>query len=133
MAQDEAQRAIAECTLSTIAAVCCFFATTLLGPVGACLAAAAINTGAMLAKEGMKANMGEPSFFTRSVGAAVTGFLFSEFLVIAGVGLDGLVGSYMDMLEAEFVASAIEGMVVDVGTWGGKKALKTLTKEEFKL
>ncbi|KAK4149416.1 hypothetical protein C8A00DRAFT_37985 [Chaetomidium leptoderma] len=125
-------RAIAECTLSTIAAVTCFFATTLLGPVGACLAAAAINTGAMLAKEGMKANMGEPSFFTRSVGAAIAGFFFSEFLVIAGTGLGGLVGSYIDMLEEEFVASAIDGMVVDVGLWGGKKALKTLTKEEFK-
>lgn len=101
--------------------------------MGACLAAAAINTGAMLAREGMKANMGEPSFFTRSVGAAMAGFFFSEFLVIAGVGLDGLVGSYMDMVEEEFVAAAIEGMVVDVGTWGGKKALKTLTNEEFKL
>ncbi len=101
--------------------------------MGACLAAAAIGSGAMLAKEGMKANMGEPSFFTRSVGAAMAGFFFSEFLVIAGVGLDNLVGSYFDMMGEEFVASAIDGMVADVGMWGGKKALKTLTKEEFKL
>lgn len=119
--------------LSTITAVASFFATTLLGPVGACLAAAAINTGTMLAKERMKANMGEPSFFTRSVGAAMVGFFFSEFLIIAGVGIDGLVASYMDTLEEEFVASAIEGMVVDVGTWDGKKALEAVTNEEFKL
>lgn len=133
MEQDEADRALAECTLSTIAAVCCFAATAFLGPVGAVLAAAAVNTAAMLAREGAKANMGEPSFFTKSVGAALVGFFFSEFLVVASAGLDGLVGSYMDMVEEEFVASSIEGMVVDAATWGAKKGLKTLTSDQFKL
>ena len=79
------------------------------GTGGCLLGRRGINTGAMLAKEGMKANMGEPSLFTRSVGAAMVGFLFSEFLIIAGVGIDGLVGSYIDMLEEEFVVSASRG------------------------
>ncbi|KAH6632492.1 hypothetical protein F5144DRAFT_252936 [Chaetomium tenue] len=129
---DEAQRALAECTLSTIAAVCSFAATVFLGPVGACLAAAAVNTGAMLAREGMHANMGEPSFFTRSVGSAVAGFFFSEFLVIAGAGLGGLAGAYMELIEEEFVANAMSGFLLKLATWGGKKALKTVTDEEFK-
>jgi hypothetical protein len=131
--QDEARRAEAECTLSTIAAVSTFCATALLGPVGACLAAAAIGTVTMLTREGMKANMGEPSFFAKSIGAAMADFFFSEFLIIAGIGLDGLVGSYVDMLEEEFVQSVIDTMLTKLAFYAGKKELKSLANDEFKL
>ncbi|KAK3897219.1 hypothetical protein C8A05DRAFT_39233 [Staphylotrichum tortipilum] len=129
---DEARRAAAECSLSTIAAVTTFFATALLGPVGACVAAAAIGTGAMLAREGMRANMGEPSFFTKSVGAAMAEFFFSEFLVIAGIGLDSLVGSFVDMMEEDFVQLEIDSMLSKLAFYAGKKELKSLANDEFK-
>ncbi len=59
------------------------------------------TVAAMLAREGMMANTGEPSLFTRPVNATLGGFFFSEFLIIAGVGLDSLVGSYVDLRRAK--------------------------------
>lgn len=103
--QNEAERACAECTISTAALVGSFVATAFLGPVGACLAMVAMNTASSLAKEVVKAKSGESSYLTKTVGAALVGFFFSEVLIIADMGIGGLVGSYMDMLEEELVAT----------------------------
>lgn len=43
------------------------------------------------------------------------------------------VGSYVDMLEEEFVQSVIDTMLTKLAFYAGKKELKSLANDEFKL
>ncbi|KAH8700736.1 hypothetical protein BGW36DRAFT_374871 [Talaromyces proteolyticus] len=130
---DEAVRAAAECTYSTIVMGAALVGGALFGPVGAAVASAVAGYAGMYAKAAIGQHIGNPAMRNEVTAITVYRVLTTELFLIAGVGIGEMSVAFSDLLAEELMAEGFDQLVVDMGKWLGKKGLKSMTKEDMKL
>jgi hypothetical protein len=130
--QDEAKRAAAECTYSTIVLGASIAGATLGGPIGAALGSSIAALAAPYVKSAIAETISDPRMRKQLTGVSVYNLLMGEVFAIAGIGI-GQIGSELSAFLVEDLTEAgIEDVYAEMIGWTTKQGVNKLDKEDLR-
>ncbi|EEP82083.1 conserved hypothetical protein [Uncinocarpus reesii 1704] len=130
---DEAIRAAAECTYGTIVLGVGFVAAIFFGPVGVGIASAVAGFAGLYAKAAIGQYISDPAMRNEVTAITIYRVLVSELVVIAGVGIESMSGSFGELLEEELMQEGFSTLVTGMGKMLGDTGLKFLTEKDMEI
>ncbi|KAL2837622.1 hypothetical protein BJX68DRAFT_249659 [Aspergillus pseudodeflectus] len=131
--EDEAKRAAAECTYSTMVLAASIAGGTLGGPLGAALGSAIATVAGKYVEAAIAETIEDPTLRAPLTGVSIYNILVSEVFIIAGVGIGEISSQFGQLLTDELTEEGFSELFSKMAGQLGKKGLNKLTKEELKL
>ncbi|KAL5042427.1 hypothetical protein BDW71DRAFT_211184 [Aspergillus fruticulosus] len=131
--EDEALKAVAECTYSTVVLAATLAGSFLGGPLGAAVGSAVAAAAAPFMEAAIAQGISDPTMRSELTAVSIYKILTQEVFIIAGVGIGEISGAFGKLLTDELTEEGFESLFSDMGGQLGKKGLKALTKKQMKM
>ncbi|KAF4236305.1 hypothetical protein CNMCM8980_002949 [Aspergillus fumigatiaffinis] len=131
--EDEALKAVAECTYSTVVLAASLAGGFIGGPLGAAVGTAVAAAAAPYVKAAIAQGISDPTMRAELTGVSIFKILTEEVFIIAGVGVAEISSAFEELLTEELTAEGFDTLFSSMGGQLGKKALKKLTDKQMHL